>query len=99
MPPGRIWWSAEAVEDLQEIHDYIARNSPRYAAVVAARLVAAVDDVRDFPESGRVVPELGDPAVREVIDGAYRIDYEWRGEVAEVLTGFRGSRQFPPLDR
>lgn len=72
MAPVRIWWSAAAVQDLQEIHDYIARNSPRYAAVVAARLVAAVDDVRDFPESGRVVPELGDPAVREVIHGAYR---------------------------
>ena len=99
MVPVRIWWSAEAVADLQEIHDYIARNSPRYAAVVAARLVAAVDDVRDFPESGRVVPELGDPAVREVIHGAYRVVYELRGPVAEVLTVFRASRRFPPLDR
>jgi plasmid stabilization system protein ParE len=97
--PVRIWWSAEAVEDLQEIHDYIARNSPRYAAVVAARLVAAVDDVRDFPESGRVVPELGDPAVREVIHGAYRVVYELRAGVAEVLTVFRASRQFPSLGR
>jgi plasmid stabilization system protein ParE len=97
--PVRIWWSAAAVEDLQGIHDYIARNSPRYAAVVAARLVAAVDAVQDFPESGRVVPEVGDPAVREVIHGAYRIVYELRGPVAEVLTVFRASRRFPSLDR
>lgn len=95
----RLRWSAEAVRDLEAIHDFIARNSPRYAAMVAGRLVAAVDRVREYPESGRVVPELGDPVVREVIHGAYRIIYELRGDAAEVLTVFRGSRQFPPLGR
>ena len=99
MAPVRIRWSAEAVRDLEEIHDYIARSSPRYAAVVAGRLVVAVDQVREYPESGRVVPELGDPAVREVIHGAYRIVYELHADVAEVLTVFRASRLFPPLDR
>jgi toxin ParE1/3/4 len=95
----RIRWSAEAVRDLEEIHDYIARSSPRYATVVAARIVGATDRVREYPESGRVVPELGDPAVREVIQGAYRIVYELHDDVANVLTVFHGSRQFPPLDR
>ena len=95
----RIRWSAEAVRDLTEIHDYIARNSPRYAATVAARLVAAVDGVRDYPESARVVPELGDPAVREVIHGSYRVVHEPREGSAEVLTVFRASRLLPLLDR
>jgi toxin ParE1/3/4 len=97
--PTRIVWSEQALDDLEEIHGYIARNSPRYAAVVAGRLVAAVDRLRLDPESGRIVPELSDPAVREVIHGAYRLVYEWRVDVVEVLTVFRGSRQFPPLDR
>ena len=95
----QVRWSAEAVRDLTEIHDYIARNSPRYAATVAARLVAAVEGVRQFPESGRVVPELGDPAVREVIHGSYRVVYELRAGWAEVLTVFRASRILPLLDR
>ncbi len=99
MPQTRIVWSAQAVDDVAEIHDFIARNSPRYAAVVAGRLVAAVDRLRLDPESGRIVPELGDPAVREVIHGAYRLVYELRADVAEVLTVFRASRQFPSLDR
>ncbi|GLC24640.1 type II toxin-antitoxin system RelE/ParE family toxin [Roseisolibacter agri] len=95
MPPVAVLWSAQAADDLQEIHDYIARQSPRYAAVVAGRLVAAVDRVREFPESGRIVPELNDPAVREVIHGAYRIVYELQPDVAVVLTVFRASRAFP----
>ena len=95
MPPIAVRWSAQAVDDLQEIHDYIARQSPRYAAVVAGRLVAAVDRVREFPESGRIVPELSEPAVREVIHGAYRIVYELHADVAVVLTVFRASRSFP----
>ena len=29
-----------------------------------------------FPEIGRVVPEIDDPNVREIIHGSYRIIYE-----------------------
>jgi toxin ParE1/3/4 len=95
MPPVAVRWVAEAVRDLEDIHAYISRHSPRYAAVTVGRLVAEVDQVAAFPEAGRVVPELGDPAVREVIHGAYRVVYELAGGALTVLTVFRASRQFP----
>lgn len=95
--PVRIVWSAEAVADLSSIHEYIAKTSPRYAAVVAGRLVAAVGRLAQFPESGRIVPELSEPSVREVIHGSYRIVYELRGGHVEVLTVFRASRLFPGI--
>ncbi len=98
-PPTPIRWTQQAADDLEEVHAFIARNSPRYAAVVAGRLVAAVDRLQRHPESGRIVPELQGPAVREVIHGAYRIVYELRGGAAEILTVFRGTRQFPDLGR
>jgi plasmid stabilization system protein ParE len=90
-----VRWAAEAVRDLEEIHVYISRHSPRYAAVTVGRLVEAAERVAGFPESGRVVPELGDPAVREVIEGAYRVVYEVASGALTVLTVFRASRQFP----
>ena len=95
MPRLAVRWAAEAARDLEEIHVYIARHSPRYAAIMVGRLVEAVDRVADFPESGRIVPELGDPTVREVIHGAYRVVYELDGDALTVLTVFRASRQFP----
>ncbi len=55
---------------LENTAAYIAWESPRYAAVVASRLAAAVDHVEEFPQLGHVVPEVGDPAVRAVIHGA-----------------------------
>ena len=62
---------------------------------MVTRLIEALERIPAFPESGRIVPELADPAVREVIAGAYRIVYELREGRAEVLTVFRGSRLFP----
>ena len=100
MARTRLRWSAEALGDLVGIHDHIARDSPRYAAATAGRLVSAVDRLREFPESGRVVPELADPVVREVIHGAYRIVYEVRTDGwVEVLTVFHSARRFPDLGR
>ena len=91
-----VVWSAEAVADLEAIHAYIARNSPRYASVVAGRVLAAVEQLAEFPDSGRMVPELGDPMVRELIQGMYRIVYARAADRVELLTVFHGSRLFPP---
>ena len=53
-----IRWSAEAAADLQAIHDFIARDSSRYARAVCGDIVEAVDQLVAFPMSGRLVPEL-----------------------------------------
>ena len=37
-----------------------------------------------MPERGRIVPEMNDPAVREIIHGSYRIIYELRREPERV---------------
>lgn len=85
------------MSDLEAVRDFIGRTSPHYGNVVVARLVEAVDRVRDFPRSGRVVPELQREDIREIVDGLYRIVYRLLDEdrVAEVLTVFRSSRAFP----
>ena len=64
----------------------MARDSVRYATLLAERIVAAVDRLESFPESGRVVPEVGDESLREVIHGAYRIVYRIKAESVEVVT-------------
>ena len=61
---------------------------------IPAGLLQAVDRLEVFPESGRIVPEVEDPAVREVLYGAYRIVYELRAGRVEINTVFRASRLF-----
>src|SRR5262249_45880062 len=44
--------------ELAAIRAFIQQDSPHDASVVVARLIRAVARLRDFPQSGRVVPEF-----------------------------------------
>lgn len=61
----RIAWSPRAVEDLEAIAQYIATDSPAYAAAVVKKIVRTVRNFSRFPFAGRVVPELADKSIRE----------------------------------
>ncbi len=88
-------WTRPALDDIQQIHDYIARDSPRYAQVVTEQLFAAVERLPAHPLSGRVVPELEHATVREVIEAPYRIVYRVRADMLEILTVVHSARRFP----
>lgn len=93
---SRVHWTPQASEDLDAIHAYISRDSPGYARALVARLIVAVDQLEAFPESGRIVPEVGDPAVRELLRGSYRIVYRVRDGDAEIITVHHAARPLPP---
>ena len=92
-----LTWSPEALHDLESIRAYIAQNSESYADLTVRRLIAAVDRLRHFPESGRVVPERDEASIREVIFDSYRVVYRLTGDRVEIVTIFRGSRVFPSI--
>ena len=50
-------------------------DSKFYANRFTNQLVYRVDQLIEFPESGRIVPEKEDPVIRELIEGNYRIFY------------------------
>jgi toxin ParE1/3/4 len=91
----RVTWAPQALEDLQAIRTYLARDSEDYADLTVERIITAVSRLELHPRSGRVVPEIGSAAIRELILGSYRIVYRLRRDVAEVLTVFHGARAFP----
>jgi hypothetical protein len=51
-----IVWTFQAIEDVEAIRTYIARDSPHYASLMAERIVESVERLKEFPRSGRVVP-------------------------------------------
>lgn len=87
-------WTRRAIADVQAIKQFIAQDSPHAAQLVAQRLVAAVDRLTLFPESGQIVPELADPQIREVVQGSYRIVYRLLGQQAHILTVHHSARLF-----
>jgi toxin ParE1/3/4 len=88
----RIVWSPRAANGLEEICTYIARDSEHYACVFAQRIVDAVEDLVEFPEMGRVVPEYNSPSLRERIVGNYRIVYRLHSDAVQVVVVTHGSR-------
>jgi plasmid stabilization system protein ParE len=72
----------------------LPRDSVRYADLVVERIITVVGRLAENPRSGRMVPELGDESIREVIHGNYRIVYRLRHEAVEIATVFHGARLF-----
>lgn len=88
-----VVWSREAAENLLEIEEFIARDSPERAALFVDALIDhAATILADNPKSGRVVPEIGTPGIRELMFRGYRIVYRLRGDALVVLTVFEGHR-------
>lgn len=52
----RIVWSPQSLRDLDAIHAYIARDSRRYADLTLARILAAIERLVEFSDSGRMIP-------------------------------------------
>ncbi len=66
----------QSQEDLRGIVSFISHNSPDRARRFGNRLIEQARSIGNFPEMGRIVPEIGEPTVREIIHGSYRIVYE-----------------------
>jgi len=69
-------WSNESLEDIDAIARFIARDSPRHAQRVVEAVFDLGDVVLAHPRAGRIVPELGNPDVRERFLYSYRLIYE-----------------------
>lgn len=91
-----ILWTEQARSDLAAIHAFITQDSPKYAALVVRQLIASIDQIATFPDSGRAVPEFENPQVREIVRRPYRIVYRVVGAAEiHILTVHHGSRRFP----
>ena len=89
-----VKWSKPAGLDLKQIHDYIARDSKFYAQKVSLEIIEKSEKLNLFPEVGRVVPEIGDPNIRELLIYSYRLLYEVFPDKVEVLALIHSKRNF-----
>lgn len=72
---AEVIWTKIPVEDLAAIHEYIAKDSSKYAERLANKIVDRVEILYLNPKAGKVVPEFDNDHIRELIEGNYRIIY------------------------
>ncbi len=82
-----------AFADLDEIEEYISRDSPSIARRFIEKILSRLSQLENFPNSGRIVPEFADESLRELIEGKYRIVYKLNaGQVIVILRVVHGAR-------
>ncbi len=91
-----VIWSIPAKQDLKKIYDYIARDSKYYAEKVSQDILERSEKLNEFPEIGRIVPEISEVNIREVIVYSYRLIYEISSDKIEVLALIHCKQDFSP---
>ena len=91
-----VIWSDPAKADLRSIYDFIAHDSMHYARKVTQDIVAKTDVLNELPRMGKMVPELGNDAIRELSLYSYRILYEIKAPDVIVLAVIHKRRDFQP---
>ncbi len=95
----KVILTPQALDDLREIVSFIAQDNSERAKSFGNELIDHALTLADLPERGRVVPEISDPAVREIVHRPYRIIYEVFStqNAVYVLRFWHGARGEPEI--
>lgn len=91
---GQVIWAPSALNDFESIAEYISKDSPDRASLFIKRLMEATDHLIQFPDSGRIIPEINDPNCREIIYGVYRIMYRIKDDEIWVTGVVHGAQNW-----
>lgn len=82
---AEVIWTEPALSDVRRVYEFIADESPRYAAITVDRIIKSVDRLVDFPESGHEVPEFPDTAYRQALMNPYRVIHRYAPDSDQVF--------------
>ena len=88
----KLIWSPQAIEDIEAIAQYIARDSTIYAESTVERIFQTPERLMQLPKLGRIVPEKNDESIREIFVFQFRIIYEIFASEIHILTVVHGKR-------
>ena len=88
----KVRWTEVAWSDLKEAADYIAKDSPHYAAAFVRETRDAARSLSYLAERGRIVPEFNNPSIRELFARSYRMIYQVTEEAVYIIGFIHGAR-------
>ena len=90
-----IKWTHSAEQLLEQIFNYIARDSKVYAYQTIDRIIRQAESLTEQPRKGRRVPEFQKEDIREVFSHPYRIIYQISGINIQILSVIHSARELP----
>jgi plasmid stabilization system protein ParE len=90
----KVIWTNQGYSTLDEAVAYVAQDSLTAAQQLLEIALDTAESLSAFDERGRVVPELQQPNVRELLVQRYRLIYEVFDTRVEILAFIHGARDF-----
>jgi toxin ParE1/3/4 len=88
----KIIWSPLSLERIIEISKNISEDKPGASVKWVESAFNAVERLKNFPQSGRIVPEMNRNEIQEILLGNYRIIYRLEKESILILTVRHGKQ-------
>lgn len=90
---AQIIWTEPALNDLNEIAEFIALDKPSAAKKLVKEVFNSVKRLKDFPESGKTPEELAETHYREIVVSPCRVFYRVESNKVYILYVMRSERQ------
>lgn len=90
---AEIVWTDAALDQLEEVAEYIALDKPEAASGLMKNVFSTVDRLEESPDSGHVPPEMPNSVYRELYVRPCRIFYRCDADVVFILHVMREERQ------
>ena len=90
----KVIWTATGQKTLDEAVAYIAQDSLTAALRLLESALDKAESLSQLSERGRIVPELLQPNIRELLVQKYRLIYEVFDAKVEILAFIHGARDF-----
>jgi toxin ParE1/3/4 len=91
---ARLIWTEPALQDLDQIADYISLDKPEAARKLVQRVFQKVESLADFPEIGSCPQELVGTFYRHLVIPPLRIFYRLESDTVFIVHVMRGERLF-----
>ncbi len=96
---GQIIWTEKSSNNLESIYEYIAHDSSVYASRFIKSLIKSTNILQTQPLIGRIVPEINEESIREILFKDYRIVYRvLKSNDVIILSVYHGARDFKSIN-
>jgi plasmid stabilization system protein ParE len=89
---AQLIWDPVALDHLEGIAKYIAKDSPAAASRLIQRIFKRMERLEMFPNSGGFIAEDNRQIYREIIQGNYRVIYRVSGGDVLVVAVYHAAR-------
>ena len=82
---NEVSWTENSLNQLKNIREQIEKDSHQQSQLMIDRLLYESTWLKLNPRIGRIVPEIKNPEIREILKGTFRVIYLYQDQESKVI--------------